>query len=134
VGVGQFGPKVIGIDQFKREEALLERNAVKYGPRVLGYKHDFVSVERLAEILSENPYHVERFLTAEVHRPDGARMEALELLRSTEMALNDPDKGVVDRCSEAMKEAVVAEAPAEAEAPSEPEEKPAQVPPFMLAD
>jgi len=131
VAIGQFGYKVIGKDQFKREEALIQRNAVKYGPRVLGFKHDFVSVERLTEILGENPYHVERFLTAEIRRPDGPRMEALELLRSTEMGLNDPDKGVVDRCSEAMKDVPVAEAPAEAE---EPEMEPVKVPPFMLAE
>jgi hypothetical protein len=130
VGVGQFGTRVIGDDQFKREQALLERNAVKYGHRVLGYKHDLVSVEELREILRENPYHVERFLTAEIHRPEGPRMDALEVLRSTEMSLNDPDKGIVDRCSEAMKEAPVAEPTPTAE----PEDAPSKVPLFMLED
>jgi hypothetical protein len=117
-----------------REKALLERNALKYGPRVLGYKHDFVSVEELREILQENPYNVERFLTAELHRPDGARMEALMLLRTTEMALNDPDKGIIDRCSEAMAELQKLRHVTEpAPAPQEPEE-PVKVPTFMLED
>jgi len=98
--IGHFGKKVIGAKRAAEERVLVKKKATKFGPRVLGSRGAKagtntprpggvpvvanLSVDRLAEILADNPAYLPTFVEQEFNRSKqgGVRRRALELFLS----------------------------------------------------
>lgn len=92
-----FGSKVIGTERAKEVETFRAERRHRFGPLVLGDKPPLpgtttpdpaarelkaglaLSIQRIREILADNPYLVTQLLEKELWRPRGARVEALKL-------------------------------------------------------
>lgn len=132
VNPGHFGGMVIGAEQAKKEQEVLERGENIFGSMVVGeaeaekglaeQQESEITLSSIADLkaaLKKHPDAFDAMLDAEFMRDGGPRHDALKVFRKVERAADEPRDAVLERIAKALGEAEGEPTAAEREAEEE---------------